>query len=77
MVAFTSMCIDFAASLISSSVFPVMSKPVKCLIESAMVILAYGALKSILCSPNVASEVPFTAIAQCSNNCSVKSIIQL
>ena len=77
MVSSTAIFIDIAAALISSSVFPVMSKPVKCLIESVIVTLAYGALKLILWSPKVASEVPFTAIAQYSNNCSANSIIQL
>ena len=77
MVASTSIPISLAASKSSLSDFPVISKPVKCFIESAMVTLAYGALKSTSCSPKVVFVVPFTAIAQCSNKRSVKSIIQL
>ncbi len=77
MVSFTSMPIPLAAIRISSSDFPVISNPVNSLMESVIDIRLYGALKSILCSPKVASVVPFTANAQCSNKRSVKFIIQL
>ncbi|MNE28379.1 hypothetical protein D3C80_1218180 [compost metagenome] len=64
MVSSTAIPMPRAASKISCSVFPEMSKPVYFMIASVIVTLAYGALKLTLCSPKVTSEVPFTSLAQ-------------